>query len=79
MLRSFHNFDFLCAVNTLPTPACVCADVYEYRHVVLPPEISQLLPKGKLLSEVSGFLGLKEDSHAQLHPCSPPASSDGCV
>mmetsp|Transcript_14125 Transcript_14125/g.38199 ORF Transcript_14125/g.38199 Transcript_14125/m.38199 type:complete len:95 (+) Transcript_14125:108-392(+) len=26
-------------------------DVYEYRHVVLPPEIAQLLPKGKLLSE----------------------------
>lgn len=26
-------------------------DVYEYRHVVLPPEIAQLLPKGRLLSE----------------------------
>lgn len=26
-------------------------DVYEYRHVVLPTEIAQLLPKGRLLSE----------------------------
>ncbi|PNH05872.1 Cyclin-dependent kinases regulatory subunit 1 [Tetrabaena socialis] len=26
-------------------------DIYEYRHVVLPQEISQLLPKGRLLSE----------------------------
>eukprot|EP00983_Pelagomonas_calceolata_P094291 1157872-Pelagomonas_calceolata.AAC.3 len=32
-------------------------DVYEYRHVVLPPEIAQLLPKGKLLSEV-GVMGV---------------------
>lgn len=31
--------------------AC-CSAVYEYRHVVLPPEIAQLLPKGRLLSEV---------------------------
>lgn len=35
-----------------PTPSLLPADVYEYRHVVLPPEIAQLLPKGKLLSEV---------------------------
>ncbi|KAL3699665.1 hypothetical protein R1sor_017687 [Riccia sorocarpa] len=26
-------------------------DVYEYRHVVLPPEVAQLLPKDRLLSE----------------------------
>mmetsp|Transcript_19171 Transcript_19171/g.34692 ORF Transcript_19171/g.34692 Transcript_19171/m.34692 type:complete len:94 (+) Transcript_19171:84-365(+) len=26
-------------------------DVYEYRHVVLPPEIAQALPKGRLLTE----------------------------
>lgn len=26
-------------------------DVYEYRHVVLPPEIAQHLPKNRLLSE----------------------------
>ncbi|EFJ51936.1 hypothetical protein VOLCADRAFT_127315 [Volvox carteri f. nagariensis] len=26
-------------------------DIYEYRHVVLPQEIAQLLPKGRLLSE----------------------------
>lgn len=26
-------------------------DTYEYRHVVLPQEIAQLLPKGRLLSE----------------------------
>lgn len=26
-------------------------DVYEYRHVVLPPDIAKLLPKGRLLSE----------------------------
>ena len=24
---------------------------YEYRHVVLPPEVAQHLPKGRLLSE----------------------------
>eukprot|EP00775_Hariotina_reticulata_P005042 gene5042-5284_t len=27
-------------------------DVFEYRHVVLPPEIAQHLPKNRLLSEV---------------------------
>ncbi|KAH3758179.1 cyclin-dependent kinases regulatory subunit [Pelomyxa schiedti] len=26
-------------------------DVYEYRHVTLPPDISRLLPKDRLLSE----------------------------
>lgn len=26
-------------------------DVYEYRHVTLPPKLAELLPKGKLLSE----------------------------
>lgn len=26
-------------------------DVFEYRHVVLPPEIATLLPKGRLLPE----------------------------
>jgi cyclin-dependent kinase regulatory subunit CKS1 len=26
-------------------------DVYEYRHVVLPQEIAQLMPKSRLLSE----------------------------
>mmetsp|Transcript_11621 Transcript_11621/g.34384 ORF Transcript_11621/g.34384 Transcript_11621/m.34384 type:complete len:93 (-) Transcript_11621:406-684(-) len=26
-------------------------DVFEYRHVVLPPEIAALMPKGRLLSE----------------------------
>jgi hypothetical protein len=29
-------------------------DTYEYRHVVLPPDIAKLLPKNRLLSEV-GF------------------------
>lgn len=28
-------------------------DVYEYRHVILPPEVAKLLPKGKLLTEVN--------------------------
>ncbi|CAI0382762.1 unnamed protein product, partial [Linum tenue] len=27
-------------------------DTYEYRHVVLPPEVAKLLPKNRLLSEV---------------------------
>ena len=27
-------------------------DVYEYRHVVLPPEIAKRVPKGRLMSEV---------------------------
>lgn len=26
-------------------------DVYEYRHVVLPPEIAKRVPKGRLMSE----------------------------
>lgn len=26
-------------------------DIYEYRHVVLPPDIAQLLPKGRLMPE----------------------------
>ncbi|KAJ8619726.1 hypothetical protein MRB53_028255 [Persea americana] len=26
-------------------------DIYEYRHVVLPPEVAKLLPKNRLLSE----------------------------
>ncbi len=26
-------------------------DTYEYRHVILPPDIAKLLPKNKLLSE----------------------------
>ena len=26
-------------------------DIYEYRHVVLPPEIAKRLPKGRLMSE----------------------------
>lgn len=26
-------------------------DVYEYRHVTLPPKLADLLPKNKLLSE----------------------------
>ncbi|KAK6163459.1 hypothetical protein DH2020_000323 [Rehmannia glutinosa] len=26
-------------------------DTYEYRHVVLPPEVAKLLPKNRLLSE----------------------------
>ncbi|ESW04356.1 hypothetical protein PHAVU_011G088400 [Phaseolus vulgaris] len=26
-------------------------DAYEYRHVILPPEIAKLLPKNRLLSE----------------------------
>ncbi|EYU36124.1 hypothetical protein MIMGU_mgv1a016924mg [Erythranthe guttata] len=28
-------------------------DIYEYRHVVLPTEVAKLLPKNRLLSEVS--------------------------
>ncbi|KAK6163433.1 hypothetical protein DH2020_000297 [Rehmannia glutinosa] len=28
-------------------------DTYEYRHVVLPPEVAKLLPKNRLLSEIS--------------------------
>ncbi|GER48823.1 cyclin-dependent kinases regulatory subunit [Striga asiatica] len=28
-------------------------DIYEYRHVVLPAEVAKLLPKNRLLSEVS--------------------------
>ena len=27
-------------------------DIYEYRHVVLPPEIAKKVPKGRLMSEV---------------------------
>ncbi|XP_022634238.1 cyclin-dependent kinases regulatory subunit 1 isoform X2 [Vigna radiata var. radiata] len=26
-------------------------DTYEYRHVVLPPEVAKMLPKNRLLSE----------------------------
>ncbi|KAJ0686883.1 putative cyclin-dependent kinase, regulatory subunit [Helianthus annuus] len=26
-------------------------DTFEYRHVVLPPEVAKLLPKNRLLSE----------------------------
>ncbi|GJP34670.1 hypothetical protein CLOM_g19083 [Closterium sp. NIES-68] len=26
-------------------------DIYEYRHVVLPPDVAKLLPKNRLLSE----------------------------
>ncbi|KAL0537832.1 hypothetical protein IC582_026821 [Cucumis melo] len=33
-------------------------DIYEYRHVVLPPEVAKLLPKNRLLSEVSDFVFL---------------------
>lgn len=29
-------------------------DYYEYRHVMLPKEVSKKLPKGKLLSESVG-------------------------
>ncbi|CAI0398056.1 unnamed protein product, partial [Linum tenue] len=32
-------------------------DTYEYRHVVLPPEVAKLLPKNRLLSEVIEELG----------------------
>ncbi|CAI9785904.1 unnamed protein product [Fraxinus pennsylvanica] len=28
-------------------------DTYEYRHVVLPPEVAKLLPKNRLLSETN--------------------------
>ncbi|KAJ0810254.1 putative cyclin-dependent kinase, regulatory subunit [Helianthus annuus] len=27
-------------------------DTFEYRHVVLPPEVAKLLPKNRLLAEV---------------------------
>ncbi|KAA0032603.1 cyclin-dependent kinases regulatory subunit 1 isoform X1 [Cucumis melo var. makuwa] len=30
-------------------------DIYEYRHVVLTPEVAKLLPKNRLLSEVMEF------------------------
>ncbi|GAB2234787.1 hypothetical protein Droror1_Dr00004052 [Drosera rotundifolia] len=30
-------------------------DTYEYRHVVLPPEVAKLLPKNRLLSEASAL------------------------
>ncbi|PPS02011.1 hypothetical protein GOBAR_AA18658 [Gossypium barbadense] len=31
-------------------------DTYEYRHVVLPPEVAKLLPKSRLLSEAQCHL-----------------------
>ncbi|KAL5209038.1 hypothetical protein ABZP36_004661 [Zizania latifolia] len=41
-------------------------DTYEYRHVVLPPEVAKLLPKYRLLSEVafkiSKYIGVKSCS-----------------
>ncbi|KAK9043140.1 hypothetical protein V6N11_071489 [Hibiscus sabdariffa] len=35
-------------------------DTYEYRHVVLPPEVAKLLPKNRLLSEILVHSGIVE-------------------
>ena len=64
------------ATLTLPAPPCAHPpprreryndDVYEYRHVILPPEIAHLLPKTHLLSEVS-----------VLHPTAAAPSAERC-
>ncbi|TXG72619.1 hypothetical protein EZV62_001198 [Acer yangbiense] len=34
-------------------------DAYEYRHVVLPPDVAKLLPKNRLLSETECFFATK--------------------
>lgn len=50
-------------------------DVYEYRHVVLPPEIAKRLPKGKLLSETEWrSIGVQQSrgwNHYAIHKPEP--------
>lgn len=50
-------------------------DVYEYRHVVLPPEIAQHLPKNRLLSETEWrSLGVQQSRgwvHYAIHRPEP--------
>ncbi|KAK3408091.1 hypothetical protein EUGRSUZ_J00392, partial [Eucalyptus grandis] len=59
------DFSFRCCSRSFGIPARVFAekmgqiqysekyfdDTYEYRHVVLPPDVAKLLPKNRLLSE----------------------------
>lgn len=54
-------------------------DVYEYRHVVLPPEIAKRVPKGRLMSEVSQFSWAPQDpgSLAPHRPSHHPLSFAG--
>lgn len=50
-------------------------DVYEYRHVVLPPEITKKLPKGRLMSETEWrSLGVQQSRgwvHYAIHRPEP--------
>lgn len=50
-------------------------DVYEYRHVVLPPDIAKRLPKGRLLSETEWRqLGVQQSRgwvHYAIHKPEP--------
>ncbi|MCO5555518.1 hypothetical protein L7F22_009063 [Adiantum nelumboides] len=50
-------------------------DVYEYRHVVLTPEITKLLPKNRLLSEAEWrALGVQQSRgwvHYAIHKPEP--------
>jgi cyclin-dependent kinase regulatory subunit CKS1 len=50
-------------------------DTYEYRHVILPPDIARLLPKNKLLSEAEWrSLGVQQSRgwvHYAIHRPEP--------
>ena len=50
-------------------------DVYEYRHVVLPPEITKKVPKGRLMSETEWrSLGVQQSRgwvHYAIHRPEP--------
>ena len=48
--RYVYSFNF---VSKISTRALICCCVRTYRHVVLPPDTAKLLPKNRLLSEVS--------------------------
>ncbi|KAG8655166.1 cyclin-dependent kinases regulatory subunit 1 isoform X1 [Manihot esculenta] len=39
-------------------------DTYEYRHVVLPPEVAKLLPKNRLLTEWLWYLFMQNEWRA---------------
>ncbi|KAI5056501.1 hypothetical protein GOP47_0028319 [Adiantum capillus-veneris] len=55
-------------------------DVYEYRHVVLPPDIAKLLPKNQLLSENEWrALGVQQSQSSAATDGSPSTSSSGIV
>ncbi|MCO5609673.1 hypothetical protein L7F22_063904 [Adiantum nelumboides] len=53
-------------------------DVYEYRHVVLTPEITKLLPKNRLLSEAEWrALGVQQSRDS--NPSFPGSRNEGLI